>query len=124
LVIVGGAPGMAGATILAARAAMRSGVGMVRLVVAPESLPVVQAAEPFALAGTWPLDDASLEREIVSWADGVVIGPGLGRTPASLRGLTARRWYPPPEHRCSRPPAVATFSLESPEHYSPKRATR
>ena len=89
LVIVGGAPGMAGATILAARAAMRSGVGMVRLVVAPESLPVVQAAEPFALAGTWPLDDASLEREIVSWADGVVIGPGLGRTPAS-RALVDR----------------------------------
>jgi NAD(P)H-hydrate epimerase len=89
LAIVGGAPGMAGATILAARAAMRSGVGMVRLVVAPESVPVVQAAEPFALAGTWPTDDASLEREIVSWADGVVIGPGLGRTPAS-RALVDR----------------------------------
>jgi NAD(P)H-hydrate epimerase len=89
LAIVGGAPGMAGATVLAARAAMRSGVGMVRLVVAPESLPVVQAAEPFALAGSWPVDDASLEREIVSWADGVVIGPGLGRTPAS-RALVDR----------------------------------
>jgi hydroxyethylthiazole kinase-like uncharacterized protein yjeF len=89
LAIVGGAPGMAGATILAARAAMRSGVGMVRLVVAPESLPVVQAAEPFALAGSWPVDDASLKREIVSWADGVVIGPGLGRTPAS-RALVDR----------------------------------
>lgn len=89
LVIVGGAPGMAGASVLAARAAMRSGVGMVRLVVAPESLPVVQAAEPFALAGSWPADDASLEREVLSWADGVVIGPGLGRTSAS-RALVDR----------------------------------
>ena len=77
--IVGGAGGMAGAAVLAARAAIRSGVGMVRLLVAPESLPVVQSAEPLALAGTWPANDAALERELLSWADGVVIGPGLGR---------------------------------------------
>ena len=89
LAIVGGAAGMAGAAALAARAAIRSGVGMVRLVVAPESLPVVQGAEPFALAGTWPADDAGLEREIVSWADGVVIGPGLGRG-AESRALVER----------------------------------
>ena len=89
LVIVGGAPGMAGASILAARAAERSGAGMVRLVVAPESLPVVQAAEPFALAATWPTDDAAVDRDIVSWADGVVIGPGLGHGPGS-RALVDR----------------------------------
>jgi NAD(P)H-hydrate epimerase len=89
LVIVGGAPGMAGASILAARAAQRSGAGMVRLVVAPESLAVVQAAEPFALAATWPADDASVDRDIVSWADGVVIGPGLGRGKGS-RALVDR----------------------------------
>ncbi|HEY2377075.1 MAG TPA: NAD(P)H-hydrate dehydratase [Gemmatimonadaceae bacterium] len=89
LAIVGGAPGMAGASILAARAAMRSGIGMVRLVVAPESLAVVQAAEPFALAGSWPGDAKSLEREVLSWADGVVIGPGLGRSTES-RALVER----------------------------------
>ena len=89
LAIVGGASGMAGASILAARSALRSGIGMVRLVVAPESLPVVQAAEPFALAGVWPTDAQSLEREILSWADGVVIGPGFGRTDAS-RALVDR----------------------------------
>lgn len=62
---------------------------MVRLLVAPESLPVVQSAEPLALAGRWPGDDAALEREIVSWADGVVIGPGLGRG-ADARALVDR----------------------------------
>ena len=77
--VIGGAGGMAGAAVLAARASIRSGVGMVRLLVAPESLPVVQSAEPLALAGRWPTTDAALEREIVSWADGVIIGPGLGR---------------------------------------------
>src|SRR6185437_13148913 len=65
--------------VLAARASIRSGVGMVRLLVAPESLPVVQGAEPLALADRWPTNDAVFESEIVSWADGVVIGPGLGR---------------------------------------------
>ena len=79
LAIIGGAGGMAGAAVLAARSAIRSGVGMVRLLVAPESLPVVQGAEPLALAGTWPENDVALERELLSWADGVVIGPGLGR---------------------------------------------
>lgn len=89
LAIVGGAGGMAGAAVLAARAANRSGVGMVRLLVAPESLSVVQSAEPLALAGSWPADGAALDREIVSWADGVVIGPGLGRGPGS-RALVDR----------------------------------
>ena len=86
LAIVGGASGMAGAAVLAARSAMRSGAGMVKLIVARESLPAVQEAEPGALAATWPADDASLERDIVSWADAVVVGPGLGRD-ATSRGL-------------------------------------
>jgi len=79
LVIVGGQIGMAGAPVLAARAAMRSGIGMVRLVVAPESLPVVQGAEPHALARAWPEDDASGWDDVVGgWADVVLVGPGLG----------------------------------------------
>lgn len=89
LAIVGGAAGMAGASILAARAAMRSGIGMVRLVVSTESLVSVQTAEPFALAGVWPDDTAAVEREVTSWADGVVIGPGLGRG-AESRALVDR----------------------------------
>lgn len=79
LVIVGGARGMAGAAMLAARAALRSGIGMVKLVVAPDTLPIVQEAEPYALAAEWPLDDAAVDRTIGTWADAVVIGPGLGR---------------------------------------------
>src|SRR6185312_3153897 len=78
-----GASGMAGASVLAARAALRSGIGMVKLVVAPESLANVQEAEPYALAAAWPSDDATLSRDIVDWADAVVIGPGLGRSDKS-----------------------------------------
>lgn len=76
--IVGGAPGMAGAVILAARAALRSGAGLVKCVVAPESLPAVQEAEPNALAAAWPVDDEAMASTITSWADAVLVGPGLG----------------------------------------------
>jgi len=79
LVIVGGQRGMAGAPVLAARAAMRSGIGMVRLVVSAESLSAVQASEPHALARAWPGPAVSEWEEVVSgWADVVLVGPGLG----------------------------------------------
>jgi NAD(P)H-hydrate epimerase len=97
LVVIGGAEGMAGAAILAGRAAMRSGIGMVRLLVGAESVRAVQEAEPFALAGAWPPDDATVDEQIVQWADAVVIGPGLGRAPAA-RALVERaltRWRGP-----------------------------
>lgn len=80
--IIGGAEGMAGAVILAARGALRSGAGLVRCVVAPGSLRAVQEAEPAALAAAWPTDDASLARDVGGWADAVLIGPGLGRADA------------------------------------------
>jgi NAD(P)H-hydrate epimerase len=93
--IVGGAAGMAGAVILAARAALRSGAGLVKCVVAPDSVRAVQEAEPAALAAPWPLDDGALEREVGAWADAILIGPGLGREGARafvervLRGTRA-----------------------------------
>jgi NAD(P)H-hydrate epimerase len=87
IAIVGGAAGMAGAAILAARAALRSGAGMVRCVVAPESLPAVQEAEPAALAALWPADDASAA-SIAGWADALLIGPGLGHE--SARAIVER----------------------------------
>jgi NAD(P)H-hydrate epimerase len=97
IAIVGGASGMAGASMLAARAAQRSGAGMVKLVVAPASLPVVQEAEPYALATAWPATDVSVDEEIVKWADAVVLGPGLGRTDESraLLDLVLRCWQGP-----------------------------
>jgi NAD(P)H-hydrate epimerase len=89
LIIIGGQHGMAGAPMLAARAAMRSGIGMVRLVVARENLPVVQAAVPEAPAHAWPETDAEVASVITGWADAVVIGPGLGASYGS-RALVER----------------------------------
>ena len=76
--IFGGAQGMAGAVILAARAALRSGAGMVKCLVAPESLLAVQEAEPAALSSAWPVTDEDLASH-THWADVILIGPGLGK---------------------------------------------
>lgn len=97
LVVIGGATGMAGATVLAARAAMATGIGMVRLLVSGASLPVVQGAVPEALAGEWPGADAQVDEEIVEWGDVVAMGPGLGHTPAAraLVERVLRRWRGP-----------------------------
>jgi ADP-dependent NAD(P)H-hydrate dehydratase / NAD(P)H-hydrate epimerase len=89
LIILGGQVGMAGAPMLAARAAMRSGIGMVRLVIARENLPIVQAAVPEALAHVWPENASEAESVITGWADGLVIGPGLGDSYGS-RALVER----------------------------------
>lgn len=76
--IVGGGPGMSGAAVLAARSAWRSGVGMVKLVVASESLAAVREAEPQSLTAPWPTSADSVRSTISQWADCVAIGPGLG----------------------------------------------
>lgn len=86
--IVGGARGMAGAAVLAARAAVRSGVGLVKLVVAGGNLDIVQGAVPEALAAEWPTSDADAA-DIVAWADALLVGPGLGRG-AESRALVER----------------------------------
>jgi len=81
LVIIGGARGMAGSTVLAARGAMRSGIGMVKLCVADESIAAVQSDEPAAMCANWPRSDEQFAA-ILEWASVVLIGPGLGIGPA------------------------------------------
>ena len=89
LAIVGGGAGMSGAVILASRAAWRSGIGMVKLVVAEETLSIVREAEPLSLTAAWPKSPADVKRHITDWADVVAIGPGLGGGAAS-RALVER----------------------------------
>ncbi|HET7458886.1 MAG TPA: NAD(P)H-hydrate dehydratase [Gemmatimonadaceae bacterium] len=80
VMIVGGREGMAGATVLAARGAFRSGVGLVRVMVAPASVAAAQAALPEAIALQWPDGDATAPD-----VDAALIGPGLGRGDESRR---------------------------------------
>jgi NAD(P)H-hydrate epimerase len=100
LAIVGGGGGMTGAAVLAARAAMRSGIGLVRLIVPPAALPIVQGAEPHALAHAWPVDEegrAATRATLSTWAHVVLLGPGLGDTDEtrSLAREVLRQWRGP-----------------------------
>lgn len=82
--IVGGSEGMAGAVLLAAQAAFRSGVGLLRLCVAEGSVSAVHGAAPAALVTEWQ-PDAQFDDPNSAWADAVVLGPGLGKTPRAKR---------------------------------------
>jgi hydroxyethylthiazole kinase-like uncharacterized protein yjeF len=84
LVLHGGANGMAGAAILGLRAALASGIGMVKARVHAETIAAVHAAVPQALVDAWSGDDSA-----DSWADVLVIGPGLGLGP-DTRGAVER----------------------------------
>jgi NAD(P)H-hydrate epimerase len=85
VLIVAGRQGMAGAAVLAARAAFRAGAGLVRVCSSPANREILQSAVPEAIwvdAG----DGASL-REAVVASDAVGAGPGLGTDDEAWRVL-------------------------------------
>jgi NAD(P)H-hydrate epimerase len=88
LAVVGGGKGMAGAAILAAQGALRSGIGLVRIVCSDDSATAAHAALPAALVSRWPEspDDLSI---LTQNEDCIAIGPGLGHT-AETRELVER----------------------------------
>src|SRR5258708_1968332 len=90
--IVGGSRGMAGAPCLAARGAYRSGAGLVRVIV-PEPIWDIVAikldeclTDGAAATPGGAFSAAAFERvlEKASWADVVVIGPGMSQAPETV----------------------------------------
>lgn len=95
LAIVGGREGMAGAVVLAARSALRSGAGIVRVVSEPGNREILQSAVPSAVFVGW--DDEGEVAEAVRWAHAVAVGPGLGTGPGRrelVAGVLAGRSGP------------------------------
>jgi ADP-dependent NAD(P)H-hydrate dehydratase / NAD(P)H-hydrate epimerase len=89
--VAGGAGGMAGAALHAARGALAAGAGLVKLVASPETVTAARASLPDVLTVPSALGpelepDAAAALE---WADAVVLGPGLGREPARAKFLEA-----------------------------------
>lgn len=80
IAVVGGGPGMPGAVVLACRAALRSGIGLVRALVAPGNVGAILEAVPSSLISEWPTSKKQISAEISGWADAIVVGPGLGRS--------------------------------------------
>jgi len=81
VLVVGGAPGMAGAVRLAGEAAYRVGAGLVTVATYPDHAPMVSAARPELIAHG--VRDASELMPLISRADVVALGPGLGQAPWS-----------------------------------------
>jgi ADP-dependent NAD(P)H-hydrate dehydratase / NAD(P)H-hydrate epimerase len=85
LLVVGGGMGMAGAAVLAARGALRAGIGIARVATVPGNREIVQSALPEAL---WvDATDGPAVRAATEESDAVVIGPGLGQDEAARRVL-------------------------------------
>jgi NAD(P)H-hydrate epimerase len=91
VLVVAGARGMSGAAVLCARAALRSGAGLVQLACPAEVQPIVAAAYPGYTTlgirqhadGTFGDGAAEELVETVRAADVLALGPGLGRASAT-----------------------------------------
>jgi len=78
VLLVGGDHGMAGAILIAARAALRAGAGLVTVATHGEHVPVLVAAQPEIMFRS--VETAEALQALMSRADVLAIGPGLGQT--------------------------------------------
>jgi NAD(P)H-hydrate epimerase len=76
VLLVGGDTGMPGAILLAARAALRAGAGLVSVATRPAHALALAAAQPEVMFHG--MDTAAGVDELIRRADVVAIGPGLG----------------------------------------------
>lgn len=82
VLLIAGTVSMAGAAVLAARAAYRAGCGLVQVYTPEENRTILQTAVPEAVLATYSgkKPDLSELNACLSWADVIVIGPGLGKS--------------------------------------------
>ncbi len=76
LAIVAGQLGMAGASVLSARAALRAGAGIVKVAGDPANREIVQKSVPEAIFVPW--DEPDSVGQTIEWAHAVALGPGIG----------------------------------------------
>ncbi|MFL0801511.1 MAG: NAD(P)H-hydrate dehydratase [Agarilytica sp.] len=78
VLVIGGVLGMGGAVMLAAEAALRSGAGLVTVATRPDHVPAVLARLPEVMVKGL---ESGVELEpLITRADVIVVGPGLGQT--------------------------------------------
>ena len=85
LLILAGRPEMAGAAVLSARAALRAGVGFVRVASSLENRPILQVAVPEAVFVD--MDDPVALRLAAESSDALAAGPGMGTDAPAARRL-------------------------------------
>ena len=85
LLLIAGGRNMAGAAYLAGAAALRSGIGLVKILSDEANRTILQSSLPEALFAPWP-EDGNIQ-EHLEWADSVAAGPGMGQSDISRRIL-------------------------------------
>lgn len=86
ILVAAGSEGMCGAAYLAGLAAYRSGAGLVRILTPASNRLIVQSLLPEAIFTGYDTDSniQVLSESNVSWADILVLGPGLGTEALSV----------------------------------------
>jgi NAD(P)H-hydrate epimerase len=93
VLVIGGSKQYSGAPILSSLAASRCGVDLVNLCIPEPAAVIARMASPdlivTPLGGSSITEDNLQEIESrIQWADAVLIGPGMGRDPATARAIT------------------------------------
>lgn len=103
VLVIGGSRGKIGAPALSARAALRSGAGLVTVAVPTSCWPIVAGLTAEAMTDPLPetadgtIAEEALDHVLAFRASVIAVGPGLGRSPSTttfLRRLVARSRVP------------------------------
>lgn len=95
LLVIAGSSKMCGAAYLAAAGAYRTGAGMVKVYTPEENRTALQTLLPEVLLEIYNRKDSDQEvlKQCLSWADAVVLGPGLGTDAAAEEIVDCVRTY-------------------------------
>ncbi|MGN1191754.1 MAG: NAD(P)H-hydrate dehydratase [Dorea sp.] len=78
LLVIAGSKGMSGAAYLNAKAAYRTGAGLVQIYTPEENRVILQTLLPEAIISTYTSYDEEQLLRLLAWADTVCIGSGIG----------------------------------------------
>ncbi len=84
---ISGSSGKMGASILGARAALRSGIGLLTCHIPSCGIPIMQGSVPEAMVEQDPSADCISEMGNAGLYSAVAVGPGLGTDPETQTGL-------------------------------------
>ena len=87
LLVIAGSKGMAGAAYLNAHAAYMTGAGLVRIYTSSDNREILQTLLPEAIITTYEEYNKEELLSLLTWADGVCIGSGLGMSRLSEKIL-------------------------------------
>lgn len=78
ILVIAGSKNMSGAAFFAAKAAYTMGSGLVRILTPEANRMILQTQLPQAMISVWEEITTDALKDIIDWADAIVLGPGIG----------------------------------------------